>query len=292
MGEYKMCYQAFRCSPVQGSSHRARKLRCEDASLVASEERWSLAIVSDGHGSRDSCRSQYGAFLAVRAAHHVLNCMMEDLEAAGVLDRLAPDSDEPQDAYLLLENGVERAKADIIKCWREMIEDDYRSFGPGDSPEYKQPSEQAWRDYQAGYRYEHMYGATLEAVVAGDGFWFVIQLGDGVAAARYGDGWHLLLPADELPGEKTYSLCNSNALAHMTSRIGYDNPLALMIVTDGIDKSYANYSDQYRFYDNIVGLCANKGIPAAMARAQPALYRISEHGSGDDLAFAGMIRMR
>lgn len=288
----KMVYQAAAAAPVQGAVHARSGHRCEDAALSYSTDDYALAVVADGHGSPDACRAAEGASYAVRVTAGALCQMLDGLVHDGTMEQLQDASEDADHARSVFARECEQLKETVTTRWLELVREDVEMRPYDAEHEYKQPRESTHERYEHGEASEHMYGTTVVACVAGKGFWFVLRLGDSSVAVRCPDGWHLPLPPDNLPGQYSYSLCSADALEHMVSAVGFDeSPLALVVASDGVDKSYPTHERQFEFYDNMLRVCVERGVDRTMVDIGGGLQRITEEGSGDDIAVALVVHV-
>ena len=64
---------------VQGASHKKVDKECQDSSRSIDNERYSLAIVCDGHGGDDYVRSAVGSACACDAAEQNIRFFLENV---------------------------------------------------------------------------------------------------------------------------------------------------------------------------------------------------------------------
>lgn len=244
-----------------GDYHARERRLNQDAILWAPADGTGariVAAVSDGHGAALHFRSDRGARIAVERAVEVLAWHMDD--------------DDP---------GEEALPGALVAAWRAAVVEDMRA-DPAD---------------RSGERPGALlapYGATLVAAAATASELMLLQIGDGDLLLIYpganssvsGRVVRPFAPDPGLIGEQTYSLCMDDAEGHVRTASlwrdeGGDWPLAIVMATDGVSKSFR---DDAAFHDalrQLVGQAAGdwNGFEAELA---DWLAAISHRGSGDD----------
>ena len=226
-----MSFNGFSHS-VMGASHVAKGIVCQDSSAHKITDRYAVAVVADGHGSKKHFRSNIGSQCAVEATIETIDRFYED-----------PDEFEanfPKNHKMIIRN-IERQ---IIAAWNSKVMK-HLEENPVTVVEKKPFKPEEFENISP----ESYYGTTLIAAVAGKGFTFGVQIGDGTLVALFEDGV-AVLPMEyneAAPANVTASMCNSNA-AGMFSSFYVDNkkPLALYASTDGL---YTSFGSEYDFLD-------------------------------------------
>lgn len=316
-------WESFALDPQLGAMHERKDLPCEDAAACYQGSRFSVAVISDGHGSENSCRSKDGSKFAVETVVE---------SASRFFDELETDSGEVK-ADKVVKN-LAQLKRSILLNWKSKVFD-YTCEKPFDPDgEYKQPKERYAKRYLSSQNIESMYGATLNAVVVCESMWFSLKIGDGTFAARTEDGYLAIVPdtdthqqicfsAEDIerveensgPGEKTESLCSSRAGDCLIVHFGLleeqpdctgspteeiepgifqvkgKKPFAFLVNSDGIDKGYPTAVDQLELYDGVVDVIYSLDIEQACVELQAELPRLSSMGSQDDISLAGIVDM-
>ena len=121
-------------------------------------------------------------------------------------------------------------------------------------------------------------------------YWHSIQIGDGKSIAAYRDGVFVEpVPADEnCLGNRSTSLCNSNAketFRHYYSKV---KPIAVFVSSDGVEESF-DQAGLYNFFYSVAYWLKEEGFDTAKAKVEGLLPQISEGGSGDDVSVAIMV---
>lgn len=271
-------------SSHQGASHKRSGKVCQDAAFARYEkgDRYAVAIVSDGHGGANYFRSDRGSRFAVDATQKsirrfILNCDM------GALQR------EPE--YYL-----KQLEQNIVYEWRERVKQDYYTH-PFTDEEINLMSDEARKKYyaDADTAFIKAYGATLIAVVVYPGkFWLGLHVGDGKCVAFDADG----VPSQPIPWDDrcflnvTTSLCDARPLESFRHCIHFDSfPSAIFVGSDGVDDSFANDTDMYGFYEEIIRTFREKTYEEAYKEVDAFLPVLSEKGSGDDISVSGVINV-
>ena len=280
-------YLGYKCEEVRGLSHIKKGLPCEDSSGIVNKADYTIAAISDGHGTSRCCRSNRGSRFAVRSSIDSAQALIESIKCTneGII---APDK---------VESSLGHLKKTILYAWNEMVEDDIREHPFNLEEEIKRPKEKYIQRYIAGVELQKMYGATLSMLCVAEDFWFAIQIGDGDVALRFPCGYFMPFledDEDDFVGEVTDSICEDDAITKMTAYYSpiddeHPAPIAGVVNSDGISKSYPTYESQYRFYEGLFRHLVDVGLAEGLADFQALLPHVSEMGSGDDLSIAGFI---
>lgn len=257
-----------------GKSHSANGLSCEDYSITYSDDFVSIVAVSDGHGDKNCFRSALGARFACEVA--VSECR-RFRQSTGHIEQI----DECD-----FESLVESLESDIADRWREKALTDAEHH-PFSEDELSGASEQAWESYKNGSHLEKAYGCTLIIAMITESYWLAIQIGDGKCVAAYHDGAFVEpIPVDEnCLGNRSTSLCNSNAKDSFRHYCGSVRPLAVFVSSDGIEESF-DRAGLYNCLYTIAYWLVYDGTEIAKAKLDDLLPQISEGGSGDDVSLA------
>lgn len=264
--------------------HIFRGMLCQDFSLSADCEKYTLAAVADGHGSLQYLRTDTGSRLAAECAFACVDEFIESLD--GVMEIL---DDEKRRNKLL-----HQLWKSIVSLWYAAIEDDFRENPFTDEELSRLPEEYApYREYYKAGNYTMAYGTTLAFAVITDSCAFGAQIGDGKCVIINEDGSaDEPIPDDPLCYDNvTTSMCQEDA--EQCARYFYfpkDRiPPAIFLNTDGIDKSYWNRELFHSFYKSLALLFVNNPINDAVDLLTGYLPDISRLGSGDDVSCAGII---
>lgn len=247
---------------IRGDAHVRRGAPNQDCWLARAGGDLSRGVlaVSDGHGARVHFRSDKGAELAVNAAVAVLEA---DLGAA---------------------DGEGLART-ILARWRTAVR--------------THMTENPYSDVErllASYPPLSPYGATLIAAGLSQGALAFVQIGDGDLIVGYPDGRleRPLPAAPALDGERTFSLCQEEALGYFqTSVVHCDKrdaqPDFVFMSSDGVSKSFLAEAD---FLSEIARLRKQAlGAWPRLIKGAPAwLADVSKNGSGDDATLCIAVR--
>ena len=259
-----------------GKSHFVNGLACEDYSLVYSDESVSIIAISDGHGDKNCFRSAKGAKFACTIG--ISACRQFQLITNHINDIEQCDFNEL----------VCSLKLDIVNKWKQAVLDDAATY-PFSEKELSIASAQAQDAYKNGQRIEKAYGCTLIISMATASYWLALQIGDGKCIAAYSDGVFIEpVPNDEnCLGNRSTSLCNSNAMEsfrHYYSRV---MPLAVFVSSDGVEESF-DQEGLYNCFYSIAYWLKESGCEVTKEKVDNLLPQISEGGSGDDVSLAIM----
>ncbi len=249
---------------IRGSAHVRSETPNQDCWLSRADRamRASILAVADGHGARAHFRSDKGAALAVQAAAAVLDAQIEDAD------------------------GGELAGA-ILARWRADVRA-HMGVHPYTDAERR----------LADHPPLSPYGATLIAAGLSDSIVAVVQIGDGDLLLGYPDGrLERPLPVGPaLEGERTFSLCQEDALAWFQSAVLWRNedrawPDFVFMSTDGVSKSFR---DEASFLSAVTRLHerAHADWQGLVADAPGWLTTVSSNGSGDDATLCVAARLQ
>ncbi len=209
---------------IRGKSHFTSGLPCQDNSANVVGERYSLAVVSDGHGSAPHFRSDVGSRLAVESSVTVIGKYMSDPES--LRQSLVDDESDTMD----------RIVKSIISEWTFNVQN-YDQDHPLTEAELKHIVDNGINSENVFKR----YGATLVIGVIAEGFSFGIQVGDGDLLCINGEAEFCSpVPVDEICAfNRTTSICSSNAFDSFRHfvMIG-DDTVAMLASTDGFTTSF------------------------------------------------------
>ena len=255
---------------VRGASHFKSGLVCQDASAHEANEHYAVAVVADGHGSKKHFRSNFGSQFAVEATLEVIARFYEDSD----------DFEEnfPKNHKMV----IKKIEKQIISVWNEKAKA-HLDANPVTVEEKKKFSD---KEFEA-INPESYYGTTLIAAVAGRGFTFGIQIGDGSCVAIFEDG-EAVLPMnydESAPANVTSSMCNANASGYFNSfYIDDKKPMALFCSTDGL---YTSFDSEPDFVDYHVALAIYLKNPERFEEvATNEITKRSKFGTEDDVSLA------
>lgn len=259
-----------------GKSHVQNGLRCEDYSLTYSDEQVSIIAVSDGHGDKNCFRSEKGAAYACETAIH--ECRR--------FQRITSHIDDI--AHCDFESLVVSLEAEIADAWKAKVLSDAESH-PFAPEELSVASDRMQEVYKSGMQREKAYGCTLILAMSTDLYWLALQIGDGKCVAAYPDGVFVEpVPADEnCLGNRSTSLCNSNAKESFRHFYSSIRPVAAFVASDGVEESF-DQAGLYNCFYSVAYWLKEEGLATARAKLESLLPQISEGGSGDDVSIAVM----
>jgi hypothetical protein len=235
---------------VRGALHVRNGLPNQDAIAwrTAFDDSGSalILVVSDGHGSKKSFRSDRGAQMAVRTGVDVLEEFARRLGPQRNLSEVGrvAELDLPRELVKRWQDAVE---AHLVE--RPLAEDELQKLEPADR-------DVVMKDQSV------VYGATLLGVLLTPRFLLYLQLGDGdiVAVADDGEVSRPLPPDERLFANETLSLCSpgssggrrlpsaGSAGAWTEFRIRFQPleqrlPALILVSTDGYANSFRTDAD-------------------------------------------------
>lgn len=260
-----------------GKSHVQNGLACEDYSASYADDQVSIIVISDGHGDKNCFRSAKGARYACETA--ISLCRRFQSITSHIDDIACCD----------FETLIVSLESDIAEAWKEQVLSD-AAANPFLEEELELASEQAQRTYRSGQRHEKAYGCTLIVSMSTVNYWLSLQIGDGKSVAAYSDGVFVEpVPADDnCLGNRSTSLCSSNAKEAFRHYFSKVKPLAAFVSSDGVEESF-DQAGLYNFFYSVAYWLKEEGAEAAQAKLDGLLPQISEGGSGDDVSVAVMV---
>ena len=260
-----------------GKSHVQSGLLCEDYSATYSDDQVSIVVISDGHGDKNCFRSDKGAKYACEIAIRLCRQFQSITNHIDNID------------HCDFESLVVSLESDIAEAWKNQVLSDADAH-PFSDDEISIASEQAQGVYRSGQRLEKAYGCTLVLSMSTANYWLSIQIGDGKSIAAYKDGVFVEpVPADEnCLGNRSTSLCNSNAKKSFRHYYSKVQPIAAFVSSDGVEESF-DQAGLYNFFFSLAYWLKEEGFDTAKAKIDNLLPQISEGGSGDDVSVAIMV---
>ena len=279
-------YQSFHLSRI-GASHIKKGIPCQDASLSLSCPEGEIAIVADGHGNRRHFRSARGAQLACEVARDKIICSLRE-EALEAAER---DLFEEPDMNRLLT----KLKGEILIGWADAVYKDFEE-NPWTEEELFEQEELLRPDqFESLIRGRNVliaYGSTLLAAFTFEGGWAAVQIGDGCAVRIARDGqfeWPMPESAVNV-GNMTASLCMSNAMGEFRHCYGTDAGIALLVFTDGIEKSFPPQGKEVTSLLHWVWKNEKNSSESKENNLARTLDMITNRSAaGDDMSIAGLI---
>ena len=270
-------YHAFAHTRI-GQNHITGGKVCQDFSAYVKGEAYTIAIVSDGHGSADFVRSDRGSRFACKAATDAVCAFLEQIDIAALENVAARE----QILYRLCSN--------ILLRWNTLVDSDVAD-SPFTEEELETVSDTYAARYRAGQRCEHAYGATLLIAIVTADFFIGIRNGDGECVALWPDGrmdkpipWN-----DRCSFNVCTSLCDADSIEEFRWVYTANPPAAVFIGSDGVDDSYAAEAELFHLYRSFCLEVIDNGMDAAAAEMAGFLPKLTERGSGDDVSIAGIV---
>lgn len=255
---------------VMGASHEKRGIVCQDSSAYKVGEGYAAAVVADGHGSKKHFRSNIGSQAAVEATLETIERFYKDPDEF--------DKNFPKNHRSIIKN----IQKQIISLWNEKVLE-HLSKNPVTSEELSQFKYEEFEKIP----HESYYGTTLVAAVAGRGYTFGFQIGDGSLVAVFEDGeTSMIMDYEESnPANITSSMCNSNAASMFDSFYVETKPLvALFVSTDGLYTSFGSDYDFLDYHTIIAGQLTNiDGFKKSLINN---LVKRSHFGTEDDISLS------
>ena len=255
---------------VMGASHEKTGLVCQDSSAFKIGNGYAIAVVADGHGSKKHFRSHLGSKFAVEATIETIDRFYEERED---LEANLPVN------YKLIIRNIEKQ---IISNWNIRIEK-HLEENPVTAEEKSKFKPEEFEAIPP----ESYYGSTLVAAVAGDGYTFGLQIGDGSLVAIFEDG-KAVMPMEyneSAPANVTASICNSNAASMFSSFYAPNKRLiALFGSTDGLYTSFGSEFDFLDYHSIITSQLIN--LESFKQIIINNLTKRSHYGTEDDISLS------
>lgn len=264
-----------------GGMHINAGLPCQDYSLCETghDRQWLIFSVADGHGSRRHFRSDKGSEIACKEATKIIRDYLLTKDNTGLPD--------PEDIINL--------KNEILNGWRAGVREDAENH-PWTPDELKeQETLLSIEKYEALLNGESTlipYGSTLLIGWKTSEYWCVMQLGDGGFAKVLQDGQYFWpMPKSKInEGSLTASLCMKDPLPEFRHCMGTDNPLALLIYSDGIEKAFPEQSEELSNFLYRVLKIVCSGMAGYEEGIQYGIRRLAQNGRvRDDVSIAGIV---
>lgn len=274
-------YFSFACSQ-RGQSHVENNTVCQDSSDSFDGEKYTVIVVSDGHGSENFTRSDRGSKYACQAAIEAIEEFYADYDFYALKN----------DYYR--EKVVSQLCKNILLRWNKKVDEDIAKWDFSEE-EVKNVSEKYKNAYLEGRRQEHAYGATLLVAIQTKHFFLALRNGDGecVTVNRKGKFSTPVPENENCEANYTTSLCDSDAISDFRYFMSFEEdesfPLAVFLASDGVDNSYTNEEEMFALYRNICRIAISKGYGNTVEEVQNALAILTTKGSGDDVSIAGIV---
>ena len=281
-------YSAFACKTI-GVDHIRRNVCCQDAVAKYNDDTMSSAVVSDGHGSPQYFRSDFGAEIAVQAALDCVKAFVSKVELGegdGELSNKISLKDliDKRRCHDLLK-GLQKS---ILIKWHEKVDEHYSS-NPFDDDVLSSLPDKYQKRYRTGDIYG-AYGATLIATVVTEKFWFGLHMGDGHCVVVNKDYTitHPIPWDENCHDEVTTSICQNDAIDNFRYYFDTEIPYAIYIGSDGVDDSYDNDEMLDSLYRGI-SIVFGQSFDVGVSEVDEYIKVITQKGKGDDTSIAGII---
>jgi serine/threonine protein phosphatase PrpC len=257
---------------VQGASHLRAGLPNQDAICWLPESGDELPVIlvlSDGHGSAKSFRSDEGARLAVSEARSALLNFLLDPSA--------------------VEQAIEKLPQVLVERWERTVKEELvkRPISEVELTEVEKKGGVTARS-EVELNPLLAYGATLLAALVTDSFIIYLQIGDGDILTVFETGEVLRpLPGDErLFGNETTSLCSKNAWKDFRIEIqplSGGSPALILLSTDGYANSFRDEAGFLKVGTDFLDIIRSNGLDEVNRSLETWLTEASQYGSGDDV---------
>lgn len=221
-----------------GESHKKEGMGCEDYSghYCDPEGRFAIAVICDGHSDVKCFRSAVGARLGCESLIQVMRKWMESFLEENYVD--------PAVELCAREKEIlQRIRMAFVQNWNYKVREHLKS-NPITKEELAKLDTPANRKtmqfYTEGKYLQHIYGATMLAVVGCDDFHMAMQIGDGIIIKLEKGGFYSVPVEDDdkdAAAEGPESMCDSDLLSREKAfRISvYPGcPQALFVTSDGV----------------------------------------------------------
>lgn len=254
---------------VTGASHEVIGLVCQDHSAYETNEYYAVAVIADGHGSKKHFRSHLGSQFAVEATLETLRRFYSDPEKI--------ESNLPKNHKMIIHN-IEKQ---IIANWNARIQQ-HLEANPVTEDERKKFTDSEFKAIPK----ESYYGTTLVAAVAGRGYSFGIQIGDGSLVALFEDG-DAVMPMvydESAPANLTASMCNTNASSYFNQfYITNKKLLAVYASSDGLYTSFGSEDDFLDYHLILTSQLDHQSFDRSILKN---LEKRSHFGTEDDISLS------
>lgn len=303
---------------IKGVSHITSGKPCQDCSEVFQDEDVKIVVVCDGHGGSTYFRSDIGAQIAtgitIKTLKNFARCVPAStfkgisfsitaqpkrnpfIDADGNKLRFEELSDDQKKLALQAQNYLESVEKcpvqqQLIKDLLSQIYNEWMYDIKKDAQ--KHPFIRKEEKVLSGQGVEKAYGCTLLAFLQTQDYWLSFHIGDGrIMCCDKSLKWYNPVPDDcTCFLNYTTSLCDSNPLIEFRYAFNGidDQPLAVMLCSDGLDGSLRTNENIEDFYEQIIGLCMDgDDVESELEGYLPSL---SESGNKDDISIAGIVNL-
>ena len=272
---------------VRGASHVRADLPNQDAISWRPSSRSGpplVLVVSDGHGSAKSFRSDRGSKFAVAAA-------------ADLMQELVSGQPDPQNLSMVKRVAEERLPNELVRRWQSAVDRDLADYPFTELELVKLTQQRGQRSCKEVIKTPRLaYGATVLGVLVTQGFLLFLQLGDGDILIVGDDGTvtRPLARDARLIANETTSLCMLKAWREVRLSFQADYgrlPALIMAATDGYANSFVNDDAFRRVGSDILAIMREDGVQSVEESLTDWLNEASEAGSGDDISLGILYRV-
>jgi len=271
---------------VRGASHVRAGLPNQDAIAWRAARGHDLPlmlVVSDGHGSAKSFRSDRGSRMAVEVTVGLLTELVSGLPGQGRLSIVKRAAEEP-------------LPKELVRRWQVAVDADLEADPFSDGELATLRDRRGERGCAAVARNPRLaYGATVLGVLVTADYLLFLQLGDGdlLTVAADGEVTRPLVRDERLIANETTSLCMDDAwrevrMRFLTKHVSY--PALIVAATDGYANSFVNDAAFRQVGSDLLGLLREEGIETVKASLPGWLEEASASGSGDDISVGLVVR--
>lgn len=271
---------------VRGASHVRADLPNQDAIIwrhLSREGPPLVLVVSDGHGSAKSFRSDRGSKFAVTAA-------------ADLMQELLSGVSDPLNLSAVKRVAEQRLPKELVRRWQMAVDADLGEDPFSEEELAKLAQQRGESNRRKVIKTPRLaYGATVLGVLVARDFFLFLQLGDGDILWVADDGT-VTRPFSRdarLIANETTSLCMSDAWREVRLRFqaNYgDLPALIMASTDGYANSFVNDDAFRKVGSDILAIMREDGVGLVGESLPEWLSEASAAGSGDDISLGILYR--
>ncbi len=242
-----------------------------------------VMILSDGHGSAKSFRSDIGADIATKRTRESIMQLMKSEIMTSDLTTIKRSLDE-------------RLPRDIAINWSKAVDKHLKEY-PFTEKEWAYLEEKegltACKKVQAHPRIA--YGATLLIVLISSSFIHILQLGDGdiLTVSDTGEVSRPLPKDERLIANETTSLAQDKAWQEIRSSfipLAGPPPSLILLSTDGYSNSFRDEESFLSVGKDILDLMRTEGPRMVRSSLSDWMKEASKSGSGDDISIGIIFR--
>ena len=280
---------------TQGISHIEKGTPCQDAvnAKLRLDNTIGIACVADGHGGSKYFRSDTGSRIAVQVAENALLDFFGAI-ASGKTPFYNNEANEGSGKSINVQERLKDLEGNIIYSWRNAVTHHMKE-NPFTETENEHCEKNKIVLNDDPKKLMFIYGSTLLASLVTDNFWVAIQIGDGLCVVLENEE-KIIIPIEEdkrLAFGMTTSLCDSNARDNFREAYGFAKIEGLTVATDGMTDSFV--PEKYlQFNKGLYEKFTNSSstVEKEEKKLNNFLPEISERGSRDDIAIAGIFRVK